>query len=690
MKNKVLKNISVLASIAAMTLVSFAGFAESKSDYHFRTKETPAGLAKYSTVVYPYYGKKVITLMNHELVNTSNPIVRLAFNPSGVNFTTVTMDKKGKTQAAVYDSRLSDELIANIDTKRLGQPSAVTYTPDARNLIVATDKGVFVLDGKKYKPVRNIETSILPSAMVISDNGYYLALSDGKHVNVYNFEEGNLRKDWDIEEGVNAIFFSDDNSMFAILSADGLLSIYDTRAFNLKNTVDDLGQALSGAFNFDGKYVGVATNPETIQIVNLLNDERETIEVPQGVLTNVMFVPDSKNQTLMVCNVSDGVKASRMTGLEPYYGKLLQDEVAKSMSEWLKMQPGETPEEYQARIKNRESYQRLLEDEISTQLANNLLSMSAVTLGKYDRANQLLEVDFNNMPAILLPVPESDLTGFTSGDDLEFSDAKYGILPNDNFELIYAKVYNKANGKTYLFDNLDRRPLSFMTDDDNIVSIEIIQQQQMEEMRLEQIRQEVMQQAKAENVISDHTHIAVNSRVVPEYDANGKRILNYEVNFSYEVEPEFSTQEDFAPGKYKAGESGAASSMLEIVRQAFEGDLSQYIKDGKKLKVKLYGTADATPIVRTIAYDGSYGDFVDEPVKQNGQLTGISVTKKDGIKDNPQLAFLRATSVRDYLEKNVKNLDKMNADYEYNIDVSEDRGSAFRRIIVNFTFVDAL
>ena len=680
----------IAAAIVMMTTTVFSSYGETKHDYHFKTNDSPIGMAKYSTSVYPFFGKQVVTLQNRQLANTENPILRLTFNPSGVNFATITIDKKGRTLASLYSANEADNLITKFDTKTMGRPASVTFTPDARSIILGTEKGIFVLEGRKFRPYRTIEAVFTPTAMVMSDNGYYLATTDGRHVNVYNFEEGNVRRDWDIEDGVNAIFFSDDSSMFAILSADGLLSIYDTRNFNLKNTVDDLGKALAGAFNFDGKYVAVATDNNTIEVINLLRDEREEIDVPDGLLNELLFVPDSRNQTLLTFNVTNGVRARRMIGLEPFYGKLMQDEVARGMSEWLKMQPGESMEDYQARIKNRESYQRLLEDEISTTLANNLLSMSAVTLGKYDRANQLLEVDFSNMPAILLPVPEADLSGFTNGDDLEFSDAKYGIMPNDNFELIYAKVFNKANGKTYLFDNLERRPLSFMSDDDNIVSIEIIQQQQMEEMRLEQIRQEVMQQAKSENVISDHTNIAVNSRVVPDYDANGNRILNYEVNFSYEVEPEFSVQEDFGPGKYHVNESGAASSMLSIVKQAFENDLAQYIKDGKKVKVKLYGTADGTPIVRTIAYDGSYGDFVDEPVRQNNQLTGITVTAKDGVKENPQLAFLRATSVKNYLEKNINNLDKMNADYEYNIDVSEDRGSAFRRIIVNFTFVDAL
>lgn len=664
-----------------------------KSEYNFKLKSgTPEGMARYSLTLYPYLADKVYTLQGFQLADVGNPIVQIVFNPSGVNFAAITKDKKGRSEASLFDPREENKRITKFKTKNLGNPTAFAFTPDARNMILATDGGVYLMDHKQNKPVSRIDAGMTPTAMIMSPNGYYLAMTDGHNVKVLNFEEQKERKSWKLDDTtVNGIIFSDDSSMFGVLTDDGLLTIYDTRNFSLKQTVDNLGKALAASFNFDGKYIAVATSANSIEVINLLRDnERDIVDVPDGVLNRLIFIPDYQGNTLMAYNVTDGVTAKRMYGLEPYYGKLMADEVAERMNEWLKMMPGESMAEYQARVndKSRAAQQRLFEDEISTNLANNLLSMSAVTLGKYDRANQLLEVDFTNMPSILLPVPEADLGSFTNGDDLQFSDAKYGIMPNDNFELIYAKVYNKANGKSYLFDNLERRPLSFMEDNDNVVSLEIIQQQQMEEMKLQEIRQQVVEEAKQQNIISDRTNITVDSKVTPEYDANGNRILNYDVKFSYEVDPEFSVVEDFGPGKYHVDESGAASSMLAIVKQAFEGDFAQYVKDGKKLRVNISGTADATPIVRTIAYDGAYGDFEDEPVRQNGQLIGITVTSKTGVKENPQLALLRAAGVRNYLQNNVKDLNKMNADYNYIIDVSEDRGSAFRRITVEFTFVD--
>lgn len=315
--------------------------------------------------------------------------------------------------------------------------------------------------------------------------------------------------------------------------------------------------------------------------------------------------------------------------------------------------------------------------------------MSTVSLGKYDRANKVLEVNFSNMPSIFLPVEESDLGAFHKADELEFRNSKYGVMGDDNFELIYAEVFNKNDGKTYIYDNLERASLNYMEGDDNVVSLEVIQQQQMEELKLQELRRKVMEEAKSRQVISDHTNITVNSEVIPDYDANGKRILNYKVSFSYEVEPEFSAYGRLCPRKYHVGESGAASSMLNIVKQAFEGELSRHLTEGKKLLVNIKGAADGTPIRSTLAYDGAYGDFEEEPVRQNGQLTTITVTKKDGMATNEQLAFIRGAGVQNYLNENIKNLSKMNADYTYNVDVAEGKGSEFRRITVEFTFVDA-
>ncbi|MDE7141739.1 MAG: hypothetical protein K2O33_02455 [Muribaculaceae bacterium] len=424
-------------------------------------------------------------------------------------------------------------------------------------------------------------------------------------------------------------------------------------------------------------------------LINLINDEQETYDIEEGFVTDLRFIPDSRRNTLMTYTTLNAVKAKRMEHLAPYYGKLISDQVNDRMNEWMKMLPGETLEEYQARVneESRAAQMRLFESEISTQFAGDQLSMAEVSLGKYNRTNGMLQVDFSTMPSILLPVPEDNIAAFTDASDISFTDVRYGVLPDDNFEIIYAKVVNRNHGETYVYDNIERMPLSFMEGDDNVVSLEIIQQQMMEEKKLQEIRQQVIERSKQQNIISDHTHITVDSKVVPDFDANGEKILNYLVKFTYEVDPEFSAEEDFLPGKYHVEESGAATSMLTIVKEAFEGDFAQYLKDGKKLKINISGTADSSPIICGIPYDGSFGEIVEEPVWQNGELSSITIADK--AMQNEQLALLRAMGVRKYLNDNVRDIAKMNTDYRYEVNVAQDKGGQYRRITTEFTFIDA-
>ncbi|MDE5643074.1 MAG: WD40 repeat domain-containing protein [Muribaculaceae bacterium] len=666
-----------------------------KSEYHFPQKATPADLLQNSTTVFNVFDHCITSSTGTEYFNLGKKFILSGqVNPARVNFLVIIKGKKaGKdNEAVLYNYNVIDDVTHRFSNKKTGNPTAATFSPDARTIIIGSPQGISLVETRKFKESGHIDSDFVPSRLLMSDNGYYLVASDSSRVNVYDFEGRKLRKSWDFGTKVNDYCFNNDNSEFAVLTDDGVLSIYDTRTFAVKKTIDDLGQGIACDYNFDGKYMSVAVSPELITVINLIkDDDRDYVNVDGGNLSRLLFVPDSRNNTLLAYNSLNSLDIKRMTKLEPYYGKLIADQVNDMMNEWLKMMPGETMEEYRARVtdESRARQRRLFEEEISTRLAGNPLEAANISLGKYDRGNGILAIDFDNMPTIFLPVPESEVGSFGSTDNLQFSDVKYGVMADDSFEIIYAKVFNRANGQTYTYDNLDRVPLSFMDGDDNVVSLEILQQQIMEEMKLQELRQKVFEEAKSQNVISDHTSITVDSRVEPAYNAQGDKILNYIIKFSYEVEPEFSVTEDFGPGKYHVDESGAASSMLRIVKEAFEGDLAQYIKAGKTLKVKIYGTADSSPIVRGIPYDGSYGEFENEPVYQDGQLTNLTVTTAEGIKKNEQLAFMRGMGVKDFLEKNVENLGSMNSTYDFHINVAEGKGGEFRRSTPEFTLVDA-
>lgn len=691
-----------LRSLCSMTIVSSALSASAQTEsamtpeYSFPRMETPTQIETYATTTFSMSPKWVNTMRGDVLaeMGAKKDITDFVLSPAGNSFAIIEKNiKKGESRARIYSATDSKLVKHTFDVKKYGNPSAITFTPNSRSIIMATNTGVYIFDSRKYELQGRIEGfGIQPTKLLMSPNGYFLVGLNGKDAVVFNFETKKIRKRIDAEVTINDASFSENSEMLAFITTDGLLTIYDTRTFDVRKMIDGLGAGLACSFNDNGKYIAVLVSPEEIDVINLVRtSDRKTYTLDRTGAADLIFFHDSGNNTLLAYSSQNALNANRMHDLEPYYSRLVSETVDGRMNEWLKMQPGESMEDYQNRVNDqtRASQRRLFEDEISTMLAGDMLSMSEISLGSYDRSNGLLAVQFTNLPTIMLPVAETDLASFTSGGDLTVEEAQYGVLPDDSFELIYAKFRNKNDNKTYVYDNIERRPMDMLSSDANFVSLDVLRQQQMEEIALQEIKEKVVEEAKHNNVISDHTNIAIDSRVQPDYDADGNKILNYIVNVSYDVEPGFSAAEDFGPGKYHVAESGAASSMLKIVKQAFEGDMKQYLRPGKRIKVAISGTADASPILHGIPYDGSYGDFNEEPVKVDGVLTPLTVTSKSGITTNPQLALLRAAGVRDFLQKNINVPEGMDVDYEYLVGVSKDKGSEHRRITAEFTFVDA-
>ncbi len=692
---KLSKCLALVALFSIMAGTELAAQSVVTPDYHFKLPDNPEKVTRFAYTVYSNSPNHVYNLIGRPVLNIGNDISHLSISPIGRNCAIVTVDGKGRNNLSIINVTKFNTIVHKFKRSKIGNPTSTVYTPDGVSLVVAVDSVARILDARKYFQLDTIALKHPATDMVLSKNAYHLATTDGRRVTVYNFEDKNVRHQWDFETGVTDMAFSDDDTELAIATDDGQVSIFDTRTFIIKNTLEDVGDASAISYNFDGKYMAIVQSPRSIVVVNLLEPDadREVYNIDYGQVKDLVFVPDTKSNTLLAYTTHRAVDLKRMEHLQPYYNKLVNDEVTRMMNEWLKRMPDESLEDYRARVNDetRARQRRLFEDEVATRLAPDMLAMAEVTLGEYDKRHELLEVNFSNMPSIYLPVKNDDIEYFTSAGDLQFTNARYAVDNSDRFEMIYAEVLNSADGKTYIYNNIERAELNFMVDDeeDDEVSLALIEQQQMEEIRLREIQEEVVAEAKSQNVISDHTNINVSSEVVPDYDANGNRILNYKVSYTYEVDPGFTAKEDFGPGKYHINESGAASSMLEIVRKSLEGELARYVKEGKKVNVRISGTADSSPIVGKIIYDGVYGDFDEEPIYNNGELTTVTVTPKGRITENEQLAFLRAQGVKKYLEDNIKELQQMKSNYRIDINVTEGKGSQFRRITAEITFVDA-
>ena len=667
------------------------GESEKRGDVVYKLTYAPVCLDNYQSGFYYSDGGKVFTMRNYPSASGSH-VVSLKVSPAGSSYSFIN-EASGKRYVYVYDLWKPKKQIAAISANSFS-PTSICYSADARSLYASsTDGTLYGFETSGFKQTMAMSATVTADRLVVSPNGYFVAASGGNEVEVLNVEGRSVRTKLALGGVVKDVEFSANSQYMAVLTDDGKCNIYDTATFNVLYSYSSLGTAESCHFHPDNKYIAVVTGDQRVAIINMLNEkDRRYVDAAEAGVKLVKFVEDVDKGVYMAYNTGSSIVFTPVFYLSPNRMKQLTEELNSRMEEWMKRMDGETLEEYNARVneKTRAEYAKMLEMEIATRMADNLLGMSEVSLGNYNPEMGMLTLDFDNMPSIYLSVPQEQLGDFMNPGDLQFNNNKYIINANDEYELVYSEVTNTKTGQTYVFDNQERKSLDFLTSDDNFIPFAQAQASAMEEMGLENIREDVMTNAKQESRLSDHTKIDVKTRVEKDTDADGNPISNYRVSVAYTVDKEFSAKEDFPSAVYKTEQSKAAMAMLEVVKRALEGEMAKYVVPGKKVNIMITGMADAVPFSRTVAYDGGYGDYVNEPVYDgNGGMSNVTITKAEGMNQNEQLAFLRATGVKRHLRKDIPSLSSMDCKYETTVNVSDKAGSEYRRIGVEFVFVDA-
>lgn len=643
-----------------------------------------------------YLSDGALYTMRDIAINDVRKIERIVFNPTGSSIALL----RAKNPISIYSFRDRNKKLFELKEKRKKlkakpMPVSMCYSADARSFIVGNSLGEIVIyDTKEYMPLAYIQGEAPATALAMSSNNYFIAAAAGQNINIWNFQTKELRKAIPMPAVVKEVTFSPDAALLAVTTDDNHLTIIDTKNWDKVDIFDKLGGTLSSpSFHPEGKYISVVKDGKNIEIINLKNGvvEQDIVD-PTGGVTGGRFFKDNQNsEVFLLTNRTKQMVFWDANGLNPFYGKIMGREVDAKMNEWVKMMQGESMEDYAIRVNDetRIKQQQLFAQEVATALAGDRISMDNPFIDGYDASNNMLNIGFKGLPSIGLEVPSNEAGDFKDGK-MKFSNAVYVLNDKDEFELAYVEVTNETTNKVYIYDNIGRTKLTALEADENFVPLEIMQQATREEAQLAEIKEQVIEEKKQDKLITDNTQINVKTEVIPGVDANGKKILNYKVGYQYEViNKEFSAKEDFPSGGYNIERSNAAMSLMKIIKNAFEGDFAKYLSEGKQVKVIITGSADAAPIRGRLAYDGRYGEFVDEPYYKDGNLDNITVTKAGGITQNEQLALMRAAGVKTYIEKNVTTLGNTKNEYEYHVEVAKERGGEFRKINVEFVIMDA-
>ena len=643
-----------------------------------------------------YLSDGALYTMRDIAINDVRKIERIVFNPTGSSIALL----RAKNPISIYSFRDRNKKLFELKEKRKKlkdkpMPVSMCYSSDARSFIVGNSLGEIVIyDTKEYMPLAYIQGEAPATALAMSSNNYFIAAAVGQNINIWNFQTKELRKAIPMPAVVKEVTFSPDAALLAVTTDDNHLTIIDTKNWDKVDIFDKLGGTLSSpSFHPEGKYISVVKDGKNIEIINLKNGvvEQDIVDPTGGVTGGRFFKNNQNSEVFLLTNRTKQMVFWDANGLNPFYGKIMGREVDAKMNEWVKMMQGESMEDYAIRVNDetRIKQQQLFAQEVATALAGDRISMDNPFIDGYDASNNMLNIGFKGLPSIGLEVPSNEAGDFKDGK-MKFSTAVYVLNDKDEFELAYVEVTNETTNKVYIYDNIGRTKLTALEADENFVPLEIMQQATREEAQLAEIKEQVIEEKKQDKLITDNTQINVKTEVIPGVDANGKKILNYKVGYQYEViNKEFSAKEDFPSGGYNIERSNAAMSLMKIIKNAFEGDFAKYLSEGKQVKVIITGSADAAPIRGRLAYDGRYGEFVDEPYYKDGNLDNITVTKAGGITQNEQLALMRAAGVKTYIEKNVTTLGNTKNEYEYHVEVAKERGGEFRKINVEFVIMDA-
>lgn len=196
-----------------------------------------------------------------------------------------------------------------------------------------------------------------------------------------------------------------------------------------------------------------------------------------------------------------------------------------------------------------------------------------------------------------------------------------------------------------------------------------------------------------EEKLYDENYVIIKSNLVEGLKADGSKENNYVFEISYNCKHIEGVSDDYPSGAYMWNTSNSCRAICNLTQMFLEGRCKEYFRAGKEVTIRIHSTTDGEEISH-INYNGEFGDFKYCPVVYNDESVRLSVNHNEGISNNAQLAYIRAQSVKAFLDDNVSTLGKTNNTYEFITKNYNTLGGHYRRssieIIVHGAFDETI
>ncbi|MBP5328055.1 MAG: caspase family protein [Bacteroidales bacterium] len=177
----------------------------------------------------------------------------------------------------------------------------------------------------------------------------------------------------------------------------------------------------------------------------------------------------------------------------------------------------------------------------------------------------------------------------------------------------------------------------------------------------------------------DESKLNIKTTLESGVNENGHAELNYRISIGYTCLHFESLTDNYPTGAYLCQQSNASMAVCELARVLIDEMNPDAFKSGKKVDIKLKASTDISEVTH-LDYGGEYGDFRYEAARYNGESVRISVTAKEGILNNAQLAFLRAQGLKDNITTNIKSLANTENSYYYDLQSHSGTGPQYREV----------
>lgn len=176
----------------------------------------------------------------------------------------------------------------------------------------------------------------------------------------------------------------------------------------------------------------------------------------------------------------------------------------------------------------------------------------------------------------------------------------------------------------------------------------------------------------------DEGKVIIKSEIVYDTLPTGDVEMNYLYEISYQCINPNGDSDDYPSGSYNFSESNSCRAICNLTKQFLNEDCKDFFPAGKDVDILISSTTDGQSIAG-IEYKGEYGDFRYTPVTFDNIPTRLTLFTNDLVTNNSELAFLRAQSVKDFLQKSIDALSKTNNKYDLETWQLDEVGSHYRR-----------